>query len=386
MAKPPKTEIPSRSGAWLRAILASTLDPVVTIDEYGIIQLVSDSVMRVFGWTPEELVGQNIKILMPEPHRSLHDGYLENYRRTGETFILGKAREFDAVRKDGNVFPCEISVSRVDHPSPSEILLTGIIRDISERKEAQHKLELLNRTLEEKNRVLESIVFNAEKLASMGKLAASIAHEIRNPLTSLKVRLFSIRRAIGPNPALEEKFRVVSEEIDRLEGVVRNFLEFSRPPALKLQPQEVSALIDRTLALCGHQFEENEIEFACSFEPDLPAVFADMEQLKQVLMNLLSNALEAMDGGGRIRVSAVRASDPKGKPMVVLRVEDSGPGIPDDVSARIFEPFFSTKEEGTGLGLCISAQIVERHGGKLVLESSGPEGTCFALWIPVANQ
>ncbi|MFO0948202.1 MAG: PAS domain S-box protein [Planctomycetota bacterium] len=169
------------------------------------------------------MIGQNIKILMPEPHRSQHDGYLERYRRTGETFILGKAREFEAVRKDGSVFPCEISVSRVDLPVASTAVLTGIIRDVSERKEAQRKLEELNRALEEKNRVLETIVFNAEKLASMGKLAASIAHEIRNPLTSLKVRLFSIRRAIGPNPVLEEKFRVVSEEIDRLEGVVRNF-------------------------------------------------------------------------------------------------------------------------------------------------------------------
>lgn len=366
---------------WLRAVLASTLDPVVVINAYGIIQLVGDSVERILGWKPEELVGQNVTVLMPSPHRELHDGYLANYRRTGESQVLGTAREFEVLRKDGSLVPCEISIAKVDLPDADQPYFCGIIHDISHEKAARLELERLNATLEAKNKELETFVFNAEKLASMGKLAASVAHEIRNPLTSLKIRLFSIRRAVGDDPRLQRKFEIVSEEMDRLEKVVHNFLEFSRPPALELQPCDVRDLIDKTLVLYGHQFRETRVNFEKVIDRELPTAWADSDQLQQVFVNLLSNAVEAMQDGGHVRFSATVEDD--NPQMVVIRIADSGPGIPQDIAQQVFDPFFSTKPEGTGLGLCISKQIIERHGGHLNLEKTGPDGTCFCIRLPI---
>lgn len=230
-----------------------------------------------------------------------------------------------------------------------------------------------------------SQLLQSEKLASVGKLAASVAHEIRNPLTAMKMWLFSIRKTVGHDPELDHSFDIVSEEMGRLESIVRNFLEFSRPPALKLRSQCVSEVLDKTLELACHQIEEKKIDLEYEAATGLPQVMADREQLKQVLINLLANAVEATPEEGRIRVQATVEGDRQNGPMVVVRVQDSGPGIPEEVQRRVFEPFFTTKEQGTGLGLCIAAQIMGRHGGRLALESSNGQGTSFAAWIPAAG-
>jgi signal transduction histidine kinase len=228
-------------------------------------------------------------------------------------------------------------------------------------------------------------LFQSEKLASVGKLAASVAHEIRNPLTSMKMWLFTIRKTVGHDPELDHSFDIVSEEMARLESIVRNFLEFSRPPALKLRPQCVCEVIDRTLELACHQIDEKKIALEHEATNGLPPVLADREQLKQVLINLLNNAVEATPENGRICVRTSLEGDRQNGPMVVVRVHDSGPGIPEEVRRRVFEPFYTTKEHGTGLGLCIAAQIMGRHGGRLALESSTGQGTSFAVWIPTAR-
>ncbi len=229
-------------------------------------------------------------------------------------------------------------------------------------------------------------LFQSEKLASVGMLAASVAHEIRNPLTAMKMWLFSIRKAVGHDPDLDRSFDIVSEEMARLESIVRNFLEFSRPPELKPCPQSLSEVIDNTLDLIRHQIDEKKIILNHERLTGLPPVMADREQLKQVLINLLSNAVEATPEGGQICVRATLEPDGAGGPMVVVRVQDSGPGIPEEARRHVFEPFFTTKEHGTGLGLCIAARIMVRHGGRLVLEPSREQGTSFAVWTPTARR
>lgn len=225
-------------------------------------------------------------------------------------------------------------------------------------------------------------LMNAEKLASVGKLAASVAHEIRNPLTSMKMWLYSIRKGVAGDEQLNRKLDVVAEEITRLESIVRNFLEFSRPPALDLKLQDATRLIDKTLELIGPRLEQRGLRCQVEFAEDLPPVMADNDQLKQVLMNLLDNAAEATPDGGEIRITGQVVADRAGNESVVIRVHDAGSGMPEDVRDRIFEPFFSTKEDGTGLGLCVAARIMTLHGGRLVLESSDEQGTSFAVWIP----
>ncbi|MCC7263350.1 MAG: MCP four helix bundle domain-containing protein [Candidatus Latescibacteria bacterium] len=231
-----------------------------------------------------------------------------------------------------------------------------------------------------------SQLLQAEKLASVGKLAASVAHEIRNPLTSLKMRLFSLRQAFGADPLHRDDFQVVSEEVARLERVIRNFLEFSRPPELQLQPQHLAPLLDRTLELCGHRLFEKDLLLTRRDGPGLPRILADADQLKQVFINLLNNASEALPEGGQLQLSTAMEADPEGRPMAVVRFTDSGPGVPAEVQPHIFEPFFTTKDEGTGLGLCIAARIMARHQGRLLLESSTPQGSTFAVWIPAVQE
>ena len=224
----------------------------------------------------------------------------------------------------------------------------------------------------------------AEKLASAGKLAASVAHEIRNPLTSMKMWLFSIQKEVGGEPALDHKFEIVSEEIRRLENIVRNFLDFSRPPELTLRVESISTLLDKTLELAEPRIADRKIRLVREDAPDLSPVLADREQLRQVLINLLNNAAEATGEAGRISVMTRAESDPDGRKMVVVRVSDTGAGMSEEVRQRVFEPFFSTKEEGTGLGLCIAARIMARHEGRLVVESSGEAGTTLAIHLPAA--
>ena len=224
----------------------------------------------------------------------------------------------------------------------------------------------------------------AERLASVGKLAASVAHEIRNPLTSMKMWLFSIQKEVGGEPALDHKFEIVSDEIRRLENIVRNFLEFSRPPELTLRVESVSVLLDETLELAEPRIADRTIELVREDAADLPPILADREQFKQVLINLLNNAVEATGEAGRIVIATSEGSDPDGRKMVVVRVSDTGAGMSEEVRARVFEPFFSTKDEGTGLGLCIAARIMARHEGRLVVESSGETGTTLAIYLPAA--
>jgi len=228
-------------------------------------------------------------------------------------------------------------------------------------------------------------LMSAEKLASVGKLAASVAHELRNPLTAIKMWLFSIQKTIGPDQELDRKFGTISEEIARMENVLRNFLEFSRPPALKLQPHDASVLLDSAMELIGHHIEGRNIRIIRQDTRPLPRVRADADQLKQVFINLLDNAAEVMADGGEIHLSAAVEGDAEGRTMVVVRIRDTGPGMPEDVRQRVFEPFYTTKEEGTGLGLCIAARIMARHGGRLVLESSTPQGTEFSVRMPTAE-
>jgi len=227
---------------------------------------------------------------------------------------------------------------------------------------------------------------DAEKLASVGRLAAGVAHEIRSPLTSMKMWLFSLQKEVGGDPARDRKFEIVAEEVRRLEDIVRDFLEFSRPRELNARVLPIAAVLDRTLELVGARMVGRKIALVREDAADLPPVLADAEQLRQVLINLLNNAVEAAGERGRIRVAATAESAADGRRMVVVRVSDDGPGMSNEVRPRIFEPFFTTRDDGTGLGLCIAAQIMARHEGRLVLESSAGAGTTFAIHIPAAPE
>jgi len=225
-------------------------------------------------------------------------------------------------------------------------------------------------------------LLQSEKMAMVGKLAAGVAHSIRNPLTSVKMRLFSLGRTLDFTPTQHEDFEVISEEIRHIDTIVANFLEYSRPPKLTMQKISPSDVVDMALQLLRHRLESYNVEVKLKRPRPLPEVWADPDQLKEVLVNLLTNACEAMGSGGSIIIQEGETFLQSIGQVVTIQVSDNGPGIPESIQDKVFQPFFSTKEEGTGLGLSIAVRILGEHGGWLDLESREGQGTTFTLNLP----
>ena len=251
------------------------------------------------------------------------------------------------------------------------VSVRGLIEDA---EQAQTELEKSRESL-----------LQAEKMVSVGKLAAGMAHSIRNPLTSVKMRLFSLNRTLGLSNTQKDDFHVISEEINHVDTIVQNFLEFSRAPKLKIQNVHPSELVDMVLQLLRHRLESYDVKTSVVRSGNLPEIQGDPEQLKEVLVNLMENACEAMEGGGQIIIEEEQAvQEPFGR-VVLIRLKDNGSGIQKSLQPKIMEPFFTTKEEGTGLGLSIASRIVEEHGGKMDFVSSKGEGTTFIIVLPIKS-
>ena len=240
-----------------------------------------------------------------------------------------------------------------------------------------------------RNQLRESraIIQRHEKLASLGTLAAGLAHEIRNPLTAINVRIHSLKRGLIQGSSEHEDATVIGSEIRRLEGMVREFLRFARPAEPKFVTVSADSLLARVQRLLAGQLEKNAIQLALESPPDI-WIRVDPQQVEQALINLVQNAAESIGRDGRIRLCArtdtARLAGPA-RPVVVLEVRDTGKGIPLEVQKRLFDPFFTTKEEGTGLGLSIAARIVEQQGGTLQYTTELNRGTTFALMLPPAE-
>ena len=226
-------------------------------------------------------------------------------------------------------------------------------------------------------------LLQAEKMAMVGKLAAGMAHSLRNPFTSVKMRLFSLGRALHLTPAQKEDFEVISEEIRRIDTIVQNFLEFSRPPKLIMQSISPSMVVDNTLQLLSHRLKSYDVIIQLIRPHRLPQVKADPEQLREVLINLVINACEAFEQRGGVITIEEEVVQYNGRQYARVRLGDSGPGVPDAIREQVFQPFFTTKEDGTGLGLSIAQRIMNEHGGRLTLASEKQGGAVFMVSLPI---
>jgi signal transduction histidine kinase len=226
-------------------------------------------------------------------------------------------------------------------------------------------------------------LLQAEKMAMVGKLAAGMAHSIRNPFTSVKMRLFSLNRSLKLTDTQKEDFDVISEEIRRIDTIVQNFLEFSRPPKLTIQSISPSIVVDQTIQLLKYRLKSYDVSVTIEREQTLPEINADPEQLKEVFVNLVVNACEAMERGGSIVIREQEMINPSNGRMAVIRVSDNGPGIPEAIREKVLLPFFTTKEEGTGLGLSIAVRIIAEHHGRMDIESNQSRGTTFIISLPL---
>jgi signal transduction histidine kinase len=250
------------------------------------------------------------------------------------------------------------------------------------RHSVQGLIKNVDLTQSELRRSRETLL-QSEKMALVGKLAAGMAHSIRNPFTSVKMRLFSLGRSLELTRAQKEDFDVISYEIRHIDTIVQNFLEFSRPPKLQMQAVSPSSVVDSAIQLLGHRLRSYDVKLDIERQRPLPPVMADAEQLKEVLVNIIVNACEAMGKGGSITIR--EELDGVGQ-VVRLKISDNGPGIPEAIVEKVLQPFFTTKEQGTGLGLSIAARIMEEHGGWIDVDSVEGRGTTFSITLPIGGE
>lgn len=350
-------------GPWLAAILHTAVEGMILIDERGRVRSANPAAERIFGWSEAELVGQNVRMLMPPPYRDEHDGYLANYMRTGLAQIIGIGREVVGQRKDGSSFPMDLSVSEVR--VGDERLFTGFVRDISERKR------------------LEQDFLRAQKSEVVGRMAASIAHDFNNLLMGLRscatLALSELEPHSGPALLVEE----IEKASQRGIALTRRLLAFTRPRSVELMPTRLSKVaLENELLL--RQVMREDVEFTVGPEVEHDWVLADVGLLEQVLVNLAVNARDAMPTGGRfgIRTQVVSASN--GAAYVTWIVTDNGCGMDAATLERAFEPFFTTKAPGlgTGLGLTSVQRIVKELRGRIDIESAPGRGTTIRLRFP----
>ena len=344
--------------AWSRAYFAAAVDGIISIDERGAIRSFNPAAERLFGWSQAEVLGRNVNVLMPDPYRREHDGYLAAYRESGRPRIIGIGREVTGLRRDGTTFPCHLSVCEV--ATPDGVLFAGTIRDLSD----------LRRVEDEASR--------ARTLAAIGEMSASIAHEIKNPLAAISAVLQNLR----DRPDTQEPSRALMDEalaqVRRLDERVHDLLLFSRSWNPRRRPVDLRAIVERVVAATEGVALYARVRFRVDAPPEVPLV-ADRSMLEQVLLNLFQNAAEAMEGGGEIRCAIERS--PSG---ITAAVEDDGPGIPPETRETLFRPFFTTKKAGTGLGLANCLKMMEAHGGTISVDAARSRGTRIILRFPRA--
>jgi signal transduction histidine kinase len=259
------------------------------------------------------------------------------------------------------------------------------LEETVQRRTAALKSEIAERQRQEQARLqAERLLERQEKLATLGTLTAGIAHEIRNPLTSLKARLYTLEKHLHDVPAARRDTDIIGAEISRLERIVRDALSFARPAEPKLEPVAADTLLGEVHGLMATSLESRAVQLAVEAAPGL-IVRADSGHLKQVLINLVRNAADAISGEGIVTLHACRGRavlEDCETEVVRLEVSDTGQGIAPEVEKRLFDPFFSTKETGTGLGLPIAARMIEKNGGKIEYQTRIGHGTTFAVVLP----
>jgi PAS domain S-box-containing protein len=349
-----------RGQAWLQSLIETTQDAVLSIDRQGQVVLFNPAAERIFGYPRDEVIGQKVNMLMAEPYATEHDEYIARYEKTGDARAIGRIRALTARRKNGEHFPIELSVTEI--AVDQEVHYAAFIRDISEKTRLQGQL------------------LASERLAAIGTTAAKIGHELANPLNgmSLTVQLLEqrlSRMTDGSGSHLTPTIKRLKDEISRLQRLVGEFATISRKEKYVFRPVNLTQLIDDIVTLNAPHLAQHSIELQTSLAPDLPVISIDGDKIKQALLNLVKNSGEAMPHGGRITIDAFINNG-----TVMLEITDTGEGIPLDIDA--FEPFVTTKKEGTGIGLVIVRQILAAHDGKISYRSKPGEGTTFRLELP----
>lgn len=355
--------------AHMRSILATVPDAMVVIDEAGAIESFSATAERLFGYAPAEVHGQNVRILMPEPYAREHDGYLERYRRTGVRRIIGAGRIVMGKRRDGSVFPMELTVGEVALQGRRRFI--GYVRDLTETQENERRLH-----------ELQSELLHVSRLSEMGQMAAALAHELNQPLTAVSNYLSATRRLLAAGDAAKAELAAerAGEQVQRTGQVIRRLRDFIRKGEGERRLENLAQVVEEASALALIGTRSDGVKAEIRLDPTVCDAFIDKIQIQQVLLNLLRNAVEAMAPSHRRELTIATGWAEDG--MVEIAVADTGPGIERTIRERLFQPFVTSKESGMGVGLSICRSIVDAHGGALWAEDNPDGGTVFRFTLP----
>jgi PAS domain S-box-containing protein len=365
-----------------RAVLETAVDAILTIDGRGLVLSFNPAAERIFGYRADEVIGRNVTMLMPEPYRSEHDGYLERYHRTGERRIIGIGREVTALRKDGSTFPADLSVGEADVGGK---LYTGILRDISDRKEADADREQIL--------VAERIArAEADREARLkDELLAAVSHELRTPLTAILGWAGLLREGRLEPEAAVEALRSIERNAAAQAQLVDDLLDTGRIVAGKmhvdLRPTNLAQSVRDAIESVAPAARVRHIRIEQDLKPDRAIVHGDPGRLQQIAWNLLSNAVKFTPEGGLVRVAVRRIG-----PQVDFVVRDTGEGIAPEQLPHLFERFWQAdqaitrvRQRGLGVGLSLVRHLVELHGGEVRGESEGlGRGARFVVSLPAA--
>jgi two-component system, LuxR family, sensor kinase FixL len=359
----------------LQSILDTVPDATVAIELSGTITSFNRAATRQFGYDPAEVIGKNVNMLMPEPYRSQHDGYLARYLRTGEARIIGKDRVVVGQRKDGSTFPMTLAVGETK--TGSDVFFTGFIRDLTERQESAAQLESA-----------QSELARLSRLNELGEMASTLAHELNQPLSSIANY---VQGSVLLLDRVDEAYAVklrgalaeVSKQSLRAGDIIRHLREFVTRGETEKTLEDIKRLVEEAAALALVGSRERGVRSDFRFGADTGLVLVDRVQIQQVLTNLIRNAMEAMKdtSAKELMVETSRTDDG----MVRVDVVDTGAGLSEEIADRLFQPFVTSKASGMGIGLSISKRIVEAHGGQISAAANSHGGTTFSFSLPIRS-
>lgn len=358
----------------MAALMQAAVDAIVVIEAGEQIVAFSRSAERMFGYSADEVIGQPVEMLMPQPYRSAHSSYIERYEASGQPHIIGVGREVRAVRKDGRIFPVWLSVGEARSRAGHRYI--GIIRDLTE----QHAAETERRSLEMR---LEHV----SRLSLLGEMAAGIAHEINQPLTAIANYSQAAKNMLNRAPVdpatLTTACEGIAEQVQRAGDVIKNLRKFVRNREIESTRLNLNTLVDGVMVLINADAAHESVSVETAFSDALPDVSGNAVQLQQVLLNLTHNAVDAMRDSKRTPKALTIETRETADGRVEIRVSDRGSGVPSNLEEAIFNPFFTTKTQGLGVGLAISRSIVEAHGGRLGYERRDGGGSTFIVTLPI---
>jgi two-component system, LuxR family, sensor kinase FixL len=367
------SDLAAIDAALLAAILNTAIDAIITIDERGIILNANRALQKLFGYLPSELIGKNISCLMPEPDRSSHDGYLAKYQQTGRAAIIGIGRQVVGQRRDGSLIPVDLAVSEIRVGNRK--MYTGIVRDMTER----HQVESDLRTAQQR-------LIQSERLTAIGQMMTGLAHESRNALQRSRACLDMLELDLQSSPDQHDLVKRTRSALVELQVLYEEVRSYAAPIQLERSRQHIPELCEETWLNLREQWQSRNIDLVSSCDAS-PPVSCDKQRICQVLRNIFENSFAVSPNGSSIFVEC-RTIQRDQSSFAQISITDQGPGLNEEQRLRIFEPFYTTKTRGTGLGMAICHRIVDSHGGRIFVgtrkESDNEKtGAVIVVELPV---